>query len=84
MIDLHIHTKNSSGTDEIKDILQKAEKLNLSAISITDNEDISIYEELKNPEIRNLYSGRIINGTEIRTMFDSRSEEHTSELQSPS
>lgn len=71
MIDLHIHTKKSSGTDEIKDILQKAEKLNLSAISITDNEDISIYEELKSPEIKNLYSGKIINGTEIRTMFDS-------------
>lgn len=70
MIDLHIHTKNSSGTDEIEDILNKAEKLKLSAISITDNENVKVYEDLKNPRIRNLYSGNIITGTEIKTIFD--------------
>ena len=37
MIDLHIHTKYSDGTDEVLTILKKAEEKNLKYISITDH-----------------------------------------------
>lgn len=37
MIDLHIHTKYSDGTDTPLEILQKAEQLGLKQISITDH-----------------------------------------------
>ena len=69
MVDLHIHTRNSSGTDSLEDILKKAENKKLKVISITDNENIEIYNEIKDDEVRNLYSGKIITGTEIKTML---------------
>lgn len=70
MVDLHIHTRNSSGTDTLEDILKKAESKKLKVISITDNENIEVYDEIKNNNVRNLYSGKIITGTEIKTIFD--------------
>ena len=70
MVDLHIHTINSSGTDSLEEILKKAEEANVKVISLTDNENIEVYNELKNEEIRKLYSGKIITGTEIKTVFD--------------
>ena len=70
MVDLHIHTRNSSGTDSLEDILKKAENKKLKVISITDNENIEIYDEVKDNNVRNLFSGKIITGTEIKTMFD--------------
>ena len=47
MIDLHMHTLNSDGTDSVVDILKKAEKLKLEYISITDHDNCNGYEELK-------------------------------------
>ena len=38
MIDLHIHTTNSDGSDSVIDVLKKAEKLGLTHISITDHD----------------------------------------------
>ena len=70
MVDLHIHTRNSSGTDTLEDILKKAEEKKLKVISITDNENIEVYKEFKDSNVRNLYSGKVITGTEIKTMFD--------------
>ena len=46
MIDLHIHSTNSDGTDSIQEILQKAQKLNLNYISITDHDTCDGYKEL--------------------------------------
>ena len=34
MIDLHIHTNYSDGTDTVEELLKKAEKINLQYISI--------------------------------------------------
>ena len=56
MVDLHIHTINSSGTDSLEEILKKAEESNVKVISLTDNENIEVYNELKNEEIRKLYA----------------------------
>lgn len=70
MIDLHIHTTNSDGTDKIKEILKKAEKINLEIISITDHNNCNIYEELKAIDISSLFKGKIIVGCEFSTFFN--------------
>lgn len=46
MIDLHIHTTYSDGTDSVKEVLTKAEKLGLKAIAITDHENCDAYKEM--------------------------------------
>ena len=67
MIDLHIHTKYSDGTDEVLTILKKAEEKNLKYISITDHNNCDAYKELENIDITKYYSGKIITGVELNT-----------------
>lgn len=67
MIDLHMHTLYSDGTNTCMEILQKAQNKNLNYISITDHNTCKVYEELKNPEIRKNFSGKIIRGVELNT-----------------
>ncbi len=73
MIDLHIHTQYSDGTNSAKEILQKAEELKLECISITDHDTCKAYEELKNIDVSKFYSGKIIYGIEIKSMYKERS-----------
>ena len=40
-IDLHIHSKNSDGTDTIDEIVSKSKDQQIQAISITDHEYLS-------------------------------------------
>ena len=71
MIDLHLHTTYSDGTDCVSELLENAEKNNLEIISITDHNELGAYFELENhPEIRKKFSGKIITGSEIKTVFD--------------
>lgn len=72
MIDLHIHTTNSDGTDSVEELLKKAEKLKLKYISITDHDTCSGYEELKKIDISKLYSGKIIPGIEMKSSYNGR------------
>lgn len=67
MIDLHIHTKYSAGTDTIEEILEKAEALNLSYISITDHNTVDNYHDVLSN--RQLFSGKIIPGVELTTYY---------------
>ena len=67
MIDLHMHTKYSDGTDECIEILKKAEKKQLSYISITDHNNCDAYNELSKIDIKKFYSGKIITGIELNT-----------------
>lgn len=70
MIDLHIHTNHSDGTDTVEELLKNAEKKKLEIISITDHDSIDAYYELENnPNLRNLYKGQIIIGSELKTHF---------------
>lgn len=64
-IDLHMHTKKSDGQHTVEETLKKCEEMGLSVISITDHDSVDAYEELENEQIRNLYSGTIIPGTEL-------------------
>lgn len=67
MIDLHMHTMYSDGTNTVTEILKKAEDKKLSYISITDHNTCGAYKELDNPEIRKIFNGKIITGVELNT-----------------
>jgi len=70
MIDLHMHTSYSDGTDTVEELLLKAQKEKLEIISITDHDSIDAYKDLENENIRNLFSGKIITGTELKTHYN--------------
>lgn len=69
MIDLHIHTTYSDGTNNVTQILKMAQELRLNCISITDHNTIEAYEELENLDASNYYSGNILIGCEINTSY---------------
>ncbi|MFL0245634.1 PHP domain-containing protein [Candidatus Clostridium stratigraminis] len=70
MIDLHLHTTTSDGSDEPKDILIKAEQLGLKYISITDHDSIGAYKKLKDINIHNYYEGKLIPGCEFSAVHN--------------
>ncbi len=67
MIDLHMHTKYSDGSDSCTEILKRVQERNLSTISITDHNTALSYEELENIKIQDFYKGKIIPGIELNT-----------------
>ena len=67
MVDLHMHTKYSDGSDSCTEILKRVQERNLNTISITDHNTALSYEELENIEIQNFYKGNIIPGIELNT-----------------
>lgn len=67
MIDLHMHTSYSDGTDSLIEILQNCEKKGLSVISITDHNNCDAYFEMEKINISNYFSGKIIPGIELNT-----------------
>ena len=70
MIDLHIHTNHSDGTDSVKELLEKAENKKIEVISITDHNKIDAYKEIENNlNLRKIYSGEIIIGSELKTSY---------------
>lgn len=72
MIDLHMHTKYSDGTDSVKEILRNATKANLDIISITDHNSCNAYEEMEKFNISEFYDGDIIVGCEFTTSFNNK------------
>ena len=72
MIDMHIHTKYSDGTYTVKEVLEKAEELGLKYISITDHDNCKAYNELNTLNIKDYYSGNIIQGIELKCLYKSR------------
>lgn len=67
MIDLHMHTKHSDGTDNVIELLKKAEEKKLNYISITDHNTVDAYDVLENINVSDYYSGKIIVGVELNT-----------------
>ncbi len=67
MIDLHVHSTYSDGTDNLISLLKLAEKNKLEVISITDHNTCDVYQELKNINVKDYYSGEIITGIELNT-----------------
>lgn len=70
MIDLHMHTNYSDGTDTLIELLKKAEERKLEIISITDHENCNVYDEIKNINISDYYSGKLIKGIEMQTTIE--------------
>lgn len=71
MIDLHLHTTNSDGTWNTKQLLEKAEHLGIEVLSITDHDTAKSYIEIEeNEELRNIYTGKLIIGAELNCTFD--------------
>ena len=70
MIDLHMHTSYSDGTCSVSEILKEAEEKKLECISITDHDTCVAYNELKNENIRKIYSGKIIRGCELKSIVE--------------
>lgn len=66
MIDLHIHSNFSDGSDSYIEILKKAEKIGLECISITDHDNCKVYEEIYKDDIKKYYSGKLICGVELQ------------------
>lgn len=69
MIDLHIHSKYSDGSYDVKEILNDAERRKLKTISITDHDSINAHIEIRDNDYSHLFSGKIINGVEITTTY---------------
>lgn len=67
LIDLHMHTKYSDGTDSVSEILNRVDKKNLNIISITDHNTALAYKEMENMDIDKFYKGNIIPGIELNT-----------------
>ncbi|GFP75569.1 PHP domain-containing protein [Clostridium fungisolvens] len=72
MIDLHIHTTTSDGSDEPKEILIKAQQLGLKYISITDHDSIGAYKKLKDINIHDYYKGVLIPGCEFSAVHNGK------------
>ncbi len=72
MIDFHIHTNCSDGMLSPAEILQAAENLGLTHISITDHNTVSAYEQIREHAVRALFSGQILLGTEFSVHFNGR------------
>lgn len=71
MIDLHLHTVHSDGTDTVEQLLKNAEKKKLEIISITDHNSVGAYYEIEEkPELRSLFSGKILVGSELKTTYN--------------
>lgn len=70
MIDLHIHTTSSDGSDEPKEILIKAQLLGLKYISITDHDSIGAYKKLGEINVSDYFEGKIIPGCEFSAVHD--------------
>jgi len=69
MIDLHIHTDNSDGEFNVVDILKIAQEKELKYISLTDHDNINVYNQLNDIEISNFYKGEIISGVELQCKY---------------
>jgi len=72
MIDLHIHTTSSDGSDEPKDILIKAQQLGLKYISITDHDSVDAYKKLRKIKTNNYFEGKIIPGCEFAAVHNGK------------
>ena len=75
MIDLHMHTINSDGSDTPEELLKKCDELELEYISITDHDTCKSYDDLNKINIKEIFKGKIIPGCEITTIYKGRTIE---------
>lgn len=69
MIDLHIHSVHSDGSEKPQDILKLAEAMGVKLLSITDHNTVAAYQELQKDDIRKVYSEELVTGAELATVL---------------
>lgn len=69
MTDLHCHSPYSDGTLSVRELLKLAEETGLSLFSITDHDRIGAHDELFDPAIRCLFSGKLVTGVECTCIY---------------
>lgn len=69
MIDLHVHSTFSDGSDSVEEIIKKANDLGITHLSITDHNKCTAYLK-ENEYLFKDFKGNVITGTEISTYFD--------------
>ena len=74
MIDLHIHTTYSDGDKTVAEILKMCEEKKLEYISLTDHDTCKQYND-KALKDNNIFSGKIIKGTELHAVFQKKNIE---------
>ncbi|MEL7655758.1 MAG: PHP domain-containing protein [Bacillota bacterium] len=70
MIDLHIHTTSSDGSDEPEKVLIQAEQSGLEYISITDHDSLGAYLKMKEMKVSDYFKGEIIPGCEFSVVHN--------------
>lgn len=60
MIDLHMHTTYSDGTDSVTEVLKECERKQLNIISITDHNTAKAYDEIEKMNVTDFFSGKIV------------------------
>jgi len=75
MIDLHVHTTCSDGTDNVLELLKKAEEMKLEYIAITDHDNCNSYEQLKEIKLEEVFQGKLVPGIEIKCSYLKRNIE---------
>lgn len=75
MIDLHTHSQYSDGSDDLITLLKNAEKSGIEILSISDHVTCLAYDELKNIDLKQYFSGKIISGCELYTTIDGQTIE---------
>lgn len=67
MIDLHMHTQFSDGSETCTTVLKKCQEKNLDYISITDHNTTDVYKELSKIDTKKYFKNKIIPGIELNT-----------------
>lgn len=70
MIDMHIHTNYSDGINSAQEILETANKLDISIISITDHNSVSAYVEILKNNLMDKYNFILVPGVELKCHID--------------
>ncbi len=72
MIDLHTHTTYSDGTFSVKEVLTEAEKTEVTMLSITDHDKVQAYIEMKEFDVKDYYTGKIMVGAEFSVAHEGK------------
>lgn len=67
-IDLHMHTVFSDGREQPRYILERAQQLGLSVISVTDHNNVDAYAQIA--KCREVFDGKIVPGVELSTSYN--------------
>ncbi len=74
MIDLHLHTKYSDGSNTVEEIFKIAKSINLNTIAITDHDTIK--GAIEAPKYEKNFNIKNITGVEISTRYEDGRELH--------